>query len=362
MRRIAAIAVALCALVWATRAARADRAAVERADQMFKKGKKLLADHKYAEACVAFEDSDRLDTQIGAKLNVARCYQDWGKLATAWRWYIDAEQMAIKAGDDRARKIRLLIDQLDPTIPRIILQLPPDAITDRVAIQLDDAAIALGALADERRVDPGPHRVDVIIDGVKRTQPAQAERGDRVQVVLDVPTRHKPAPRVVVTAEPPDPGRNRRLLGLGVSGAGAVAMVIAGITTLNAHSDYEHALTGYCMGHTNMCDETGLARTHSARHRANIATAVTLFGMAAVAGGLALYFTAPHAPGPASTEHALRRSPRRRVLSGAISPRPDERACPDCGRRRWRRWHRRRPRPRGSRRRRGPGRSSRGGR
>ena len=311
MRRlVAGVAALLCGLVTAA-PAHADRAAAERADQLFKKGKKLLAEHKYAEACTAFEDSDRIDTQIGAKLNVARCYQDWGKLATAWRWYIDAEQVAIKAGDDRARKIRLLIDQLDPTIPRILLQLPPDAITDRVAIQLDDAAIALSALGDERRVDPGPHRIDVIVDGVKRTQPARAERGDRLQVVLDVPTRPRTAaPVAAVDVSVPDPGRNRRLLGLTVAGAGAVAMGIAGIVTLNAHSDYEHALTGYCMGHTNMCDETGLARTHSARHRANIATAVTLFGLAAVAGGVYLYVTAP-APGSGQprTEHALYLAP-----------------------------------------------------
>jgi hypothetical protein len=301
---------ALCGLAGA---ARADRTSAERADQQFKKGKKLLAEHRYAEACTAFEDSDRLDTQIGAKLNVARCYQDWGKLATAWRWYIDAEQMAIKAGDDRSRKVRLLIDQLDPTIPRITLQLPRDAITDRVAVQLDDATIALSALGDERRVDPGPHRIDVIVDGVKHTQPAQAERGDRVRVVLDVPTRHKPAPAATATAttdaENPDPGRTRRLLGIALGGSGAVAMGIAGIVTLNAHSDYDHALTTHCMGKTNMCDDTGLTQTHSARHTANVATVVTLFGLAAVAGGAVLYFTAPHGPGTANSEHALYLAP-----------------------------------------------------
>ena len=58
-----------------------------KADTLFKKGKKLLAEKRYAEACTAFEDSDRLDPGIGAKLNVAKCYQEWGRLATAWRWF-----------------------------------------------------------------------------------------------------------------------------------------------------------------------------------------------------------------------------------------------------------------------------------
>jgi len=95
------VTLALCGPATPVRADSGDRA--DRADQLFKRGKKLLSEKKYAEACAAFEDSDRLDPGIGTKLNVARCYQEWGRLATAWRWYSDAEQMAIAGKDDRAR-------------------------------------------------------------------------------------------------------------------------------------------------------------------------------------------------------------------------------------------------------------------
>src|SRR5262249_48167990 len=110
---------ALCGLGGVARAGRAD--------QLFKKGKKLLAEKKYAEACTAFEQSDQIDPEIGAKLNVARCYQEWGKLATAWRWYTEAEQMAIKSGDDRAQRIHALVTDLDRDVPRLRLSLPADA-------------------------------------------------------------------------------------------------------------------------------------------------------------------------------------------------------------------------------------------
>src|SRR5512146_2492369 len=43
------------------RAALDEAAHADRADQLFKNGKKLLAEKKYAEACTAFEDSDRLE-------------------------------------------------------------------------------------------------------------------------------------------------------------------------------------------------------------------------------------------------------------------------------------------------------------
>jgi tetratricopeptide (TPR) repeat protein len=290
--------VALCGLAGAAHA--------DRADQLFKKGQKLLAEKRYAEACAAFEDSDRLDPEIGAKLNVARCYQEWGKLATAWRWYTDAEQLASKAGDPRTPKIHARVEELDRDVPRLTLVLPAGAVTDQLAIQLDGTALALATLGDERRVDPGPHDITILIDGKPRTpRTVPVQRGDRTRVELDIPARRQA--RRAATPEPVgDPGRNRRLIGLGASGAGVVAVGIAGIATLRARSDYQHALHGHCNDATDMCDPTGLAGTHSARHRANIATVVTVLGAAAVAGGLVLYFTAPGATHGERPERAAR--------------------------------------------------------
>jgi tetratricopeptide (TPR) repeat protein len=276
---------ALCTLVGAAHA--------DRAEQLFKKGQKLLAEKRYAEACTAFEDSDRLDPEIGAKLNVARCYQEWGKLATAWRWYSDAEQVASKAGDKRTPKIHALIDELDREVPRLLLVLPPDAITDHLVIQLDGISIALASVGEERRVDPGPHEVTIIAEGRSQPRTVPVQRRDRARLVLDVPTRTRTR-RTASAPEPvADPGHTRRLIGLGAAGGGGLAAGIAGIATLRARSDYQHALHGHCNDAPDMCDATGLSGSHSARHRANIATVVTLLGTAAVAGGLYLYFTTP---------------------------------------------------------------------
>ena len=48
----------------------------------------------------------------------ATFYQEWGKLATAWRWYTDAEHMAAASHDDRADKIHAIVAALDPDLPR----------------------------------------------------------------------------------------------------------------------------------------------------------------------------------------------------------------------------------------------------
>jgi len=298
--------VVVCVVCWLGGAAYADRA-----DQLFKKGKRLLAEKKYPEACTAFEDSDRLDPGIGAKLNVAKCYQEWGKLATAWRWFSDAEQMAKDTKDDRARKIHAIAEELDANVPRLTVKVARDANTTGIVIKLDGVAFDVSALGTERRVDPGPHQIDYLIDGAKQTKVVPVERGGSSEVTLDLPK----VPRVATKREPPppaeaagDPGRTRRRVGVGISGVGGAAVVIAGAVTFQARGDYKDALAADCRGAKDMCDAAGLTATHDARHRANIATILTIGGAAAVAGGLLLYFTAPGAARQ-GTEHALYLAP-----------------------------------------------------
>jgi tetratricopeptide (TPR) repeat protein len=292
--------VALCGLAGVAHA--------DRADQLFKKGQKLLAEKRYAEACAAFEDSDRLDPEIGAKLNIARCYQEWGKLATAYRWFADAEQVAERAKDERAKRIHELIEELDPSVPRLTINAPRDANTAGIVIRLDGVELPAGALGVERRVDPGPHQIDAIVDGEKQTKVVPVERGASSDVTLELPVRRlagrAPAQPTREPASVADPYQRRRYIGLGTAGAGVVAIGIGEIVALRARGDYNRAISGHCNGAGDQCDADGLARTHSARHRANIATFVTLGGLVAVAGGAFLYFTAPHAA-VASDDHAL---------------------------------------------------------
>lgn len=292
------VGVALCGLVATAHA--------DRADQLFKKGKRLLAEKKYSEACDLLVESDKVDPGIGTKVNVARCYEEWGKLATAWRWYTDAEHMAASGHDDRAKKIHALIAELDPNVPRLTVSLPPDTATDHVIeVKLDGVDLPATGLGVERRVDPGLHIVDTIVDGASRTKRVPIERGGSTEITLDVPLRATSRARPSVTEVDAAPDPRRRLIGLGVSGAGVVALGVAGIVTLRARGDYHHALSAHCSGMTDMCDEIGQAAARSARRRANISTGVTIGGALAVAGGLFLYFTA-RTPAPASRdEHAL---------------------------------------------------------
>lgn len=283
------------------------------ADRLFKQGKRLMAEKKFAEACQAFEQSFRLDPGIGGELNTARCYEEWGKLARALAAYQQAEEMAKSAKDPREPKIHALVAELDPKVPRITLKLSGGADAKDVKITIDDKPLDSGQLGQPQLVDPGPHTVAYESAGKKKKKIVPVERGGSSEIVLDVtPVAVVPGPpngkdkdkdTEPASREPADPGKNRKLAAYATGGAGVVLVGISSYMTLSARSQYNDALSQHCMNMTNMCDPTGLSATHDARHEANIATVVFLVGAAAVGGGVALYLTAPKAS--RRDEHAL---------------------------------------------------------
>jgi hypothetical protein len=311
---LATLATALLATAALCPAAHAD---AKSADKAFRKGKKLLEQKRYQEACAAFEDSFRADPAIGAQLNVARCYQEWGKSATAYDAFTEALKLARAAKDPRAPQIKEVIADLEPTVPELVISLPKGRLPPpSLSITVDGADLPLASLGKGMRVDPGPHVVVAkVVGGESRTISTSARAGDNtpVEVPLDelapppeAPAEETPAP--VRRREPEHaaapPGRSRRILGLAVGGAGAVAVGVATFVALGARSDYNAAFSDHCDVVTRQCDADGLTRTSDARSSANVATAIGGVGLAAVATGVFLYLTAPkHAETPSEARY-----------------------------------------------------------
>jgi len=293
-------------------------AAADKADELFSKGKAQLAKKQYAQACTTFERVDELDPGIGAKLNVAKCYQEWGKLARAHKWYADAEKMAASSGDKRASKIKELLAQIEPDIPRLTLRAPAGADLQAAAITLDGEPVTA---AGELRVDPGPHVVAYTVNGEKKSTTIAIERGGAREVALELPGANGkvtgPGPKEPTGSTPPSPpapGRTRRLLAFALMGAGAASMGVSSYLVLDARSDYRSALDASCMGAKDMCNDEGLQATHDARSRANLATVFALVGVAAAAGGVVLYVTTPSS----GKSESLSRNPEALYLAPVI--------------------------------------------
>ena len=311
MKRYIAIVLAL------TTVAHADKKA--KADELFKRAKKLMADKQYAEACPKFEESFKLDPALGAEVNLARCFEEWGKLGRAYRTYQDAEQQAKAANDPRAAKIHDRAAALEPDVPRLVIHIPEGADAKGLALTIDGVVVPRGELANPQLVDPGPKQIEYMVAGKKKTKLIPVERGGTSEITLDLPVAEAPPVAVekpkpagddddsssnkhVAVVATDNPGHGQRIGGIVVGAVGIVGLGVGGYLALHARSKYNDAIGADCMGSKSSCDPAGLTATKDARSDANLASIVVGVGVAAVAGGVLLYVLSPHA---STSEHAL---------------------------------------------------------
>ena len=291
----------------------------DKADDLFKQGKKLMADKRYAEACPKLEESMKLDPGIGTSLNIGKCYEEWGRIGRALTAYQTALKMAKEGKDKRVPDIQKLVDDLDSQVPRLTIKFPKDTSQEGVKVTLDGETVT--TFGTPLIIDPGPKTIEYTVDdGPKKTKVVPVERGGDSEVTLDIPkvrAAKKPDKKPdgkkpgdgkpVEVATPPAPGRNMRIGGMVLGGAGVIAIGVSSIMTLSAKGQYDDALEMHCMGMKNMCDPMGLELTHSARSTANTATIIFVGGLAMIGGGVALYLLAPKtAPAMESQDESAR--------------------------------------------------------
>src|SRR5262245_26486835 len=82
-------------------APRAARAQSPDAEMLFREGRALLKAGKLAAGCDKIEASERIESSIGALLNLGDCRAKLDMTATAWAAFRKAEAMARRAGDAR---------------------------------------------------------------------------------------------------------------------------------------------------------------------------------------------------------------------------------------------------------------------
>src|SRR5262245_8732714 len=61
------------------------------AEALFRDGKRMMKDGKFAEACAAFEGSERVEHSIATVLSLADCREKNHQYASAWALFLQAE-------------------------------------------------------------------------------------------------------------------------------------------------------------------------------------------------------------------------------------------------------------------------------
>ncbi|HTL35309.1 MAG TPA: hypothetical protein VL326_19405, partial [Kofleriaceae bacterium] len=91
------------------------------AEEAFKQGRVFIKEKNFAQACSAFELSQRLDPQFGTQYNLAGCYVELGKLATALNLYRELGRT-----DSNAARKTAAVDnakRLAPRVPKVVIKL-----------------------------------------------------------------------------------------------------------------------------------------------------------------------------------------------------------------------------------------------
>lgn len=280
----------------------ADSASKKRADKLFQDGRKYLANGEYSLACKAFEESQTVEAAIGTQLNIALCYEKWGKLAAAYAAYLEAERQARETRDKRSTVARNHASELEPKLARLSVRVP-DGI-DRFAIYLLDASeIDVAKFDEELVLDPGTHVIEVRVPGSppsKNEIVLKANQRARLELARPKAKQPVPAPDVEPAQEPveeprPQPttstvrSKPRLYGGLALLSSGLATVGVASYIALDARADYKAALER-CPD--SMCPSLGdFEATRDARDRARTMTWVFAGGLAVATVGTILVVT-----------------------------------------------------------------------
>jgi hypothetical protein len=275
------------------------------AEAAFRRGKELIGSDAPA-ACEAFKQSMQLDAQFGTQYNLALCYDKIGRLASAW-----GELTELAAKDTNAARradSEKRAKALEPRLVRLLIVIKARVPGLKVMRDDSDVTAFMGVATP---VDPGMSKLTASAPGYKPWSLDVTLAGEGSTITVDVPPLEKapepppPPPGgggndVFRTPPPtvdPDPGKGRRRLGL-ILGAVGVAGVGAGVVFgMGAQSAFDDA-KAECLGDVGDCRGDAAAAQDdidSARSKALISNIGFGVGVAAIAGGVVLYLTAPKA-------------------------------------------------------------------
>lgn len=297
------------------------------AEQLFNQARDLVKAEKWAEACPKFEASLRYDPVLGTRLNLATCYERTGKLASAWGLYRDAIELATKANDPkRADYAKKQAVALEPRLPKLLITLPENSPAGLI-IARNGTALDPGVIGVALYVDPGTHEVTAsapgfvpfkqritLVEGKVETLAIPTLTAEpRAPVKAEPHTSDKPFGNAkgkldVAQEAPRAPSQTRFYLGLGVGGAGVVALgagLVFGMKAMSTQDDLQRICGGSRLECPANQAERGQDLYETSTSQAMTSTILVIGGGVAVAAGAVLILTAPRAKERASSARLL---------------------------------------------------------
>ncbi len=287
------------------------------AQRAFDEARALMAAGKFAQACVKFEESMRLEAGMATQFRLAQCYEKVGRVASAWRSYLDVAAIARDAGQpDRESFARKHADALAPRLSKIAIRVSAGVSTLKGLKVLHNGAEVPSARWGGLAVDPGTHRLRAEATG-KNPWSVELEITTEGQVltVKVPPLTDASGPSVIPLAAPPStntPSRQgqdqaegpmhiRAKAGLAIGGVGIATLGAGFGMGLAAQSKWDESRS-HCgtaipentgPNASDLCTQTGLDIRADGRGLGNIGTGLFIAGAATAVTGAVLWLTAP---------------------------------------------------------------------
>lgn len=264
----------------------------DKADHLFQEAQQLKEAGKTADACAKFQEALRYNKNaVGTLLNVGKCAEDDGKVATAVKLFTQARDLAREnnlAEHRKAAEDRIAVDA--PKVPRLAIAFMERA--ENMKLVIDDEVVPTDVEStSELRLDPGQRHIVVTAPG-RLPFDTTVTLTEGKQSAVAIPKLGYP-----VTVK-----HTRRTLGLGFGIAGVAALGTGIVIGFVAHGQYEKQFdvdpnTGVAPcskpadGGKPLCDPTGYGKTQSAHQLGNVGTGVAIVGGVAIAAGVILFIT-----------------------------------------------------------------------
>lgn len=324
-----------------------------RANAIFQEARKAYLEGDYATACPKYEEVVRLKPGFGARLGLGDCYRKQGKLALAWQTYRgiadEAPVVASKAttwadkttAKKRGDEAQSRLSEIQPELGWMTIALAePVAALPGIVVHLDGVTVEAARFGAKLPVERGEHVIDASATGKKSWEKSVA-MGAGSELVIGVPMLEDEAlapnpptgpddpkkpdggasagkpndtslgpsdstPKPNVLPDKPKPEivqydffSTPRVFGLGMAAVGVVGLGAGAYFGLDAIKNRDLSKqTGQCVG--SVCDGKGYDYLDAAYRSGNLSTGFFIGGGVLLAGGVALFLTAPKKPRPAS--------------------------------------------------------------
>lgn len=279
---------------------------------LFDEATALMDQGAFAQACLKFANSNRLDPQLGVLLHLANCYEKDGQLASAWASWRDAAELAQARGDARLKVAKDRASALAAKLSKLVIEVPEDSAVEGLQIRADGALVDPALWGTPVPVNAGERVLQLSAPGkLARTVRVTVAGNAAVTTYRVEPLDDDPAQTAAggVGASPSaadpygspradsgtDPGATQRTLGWVTGGLGVVGLGFGLVFELQRSSKVSDRAAICPTGKGCSADEDARvnALNDEVSQAATLETIAFTAGGALLVGGVVLLLTAP---------------------------------------------------------------------